>query len=363
MTTPARTVRRRVVQLRVLQGRARVRRAFVPVLQAAVASSIAYAIAFYVLGHELPFFAPISAWVCLGFSADRELRRVAELGVGVALGVGFGDLVAHGIGSGWWQIGLTLFAAALLARFLDRGQMLTMQAGVQAVVIIGMPQMGAGPVGRWTDALVGGATALLIATLTPGDPRRHARVLGAEATTALAEMLRELAAGLRTHDSERLQSALDRGRGTQGLLEDWATSARSGLNNTKLDAASRRYREDFRTLVEQAELLDRAVRSVRVLARRSLAVPSNARVDELAELVGQAARATQVLAAVVGAGSDATPARAALTEVAALADPGAAGDAGWQVQSLVVLMRSPLVDLLEAAGASPQAARDALPDL
>lgn len=363
MNTPAGTVRRRAVQLRVLQGRARVRRAFVPVLQAAVAASIAFAVASSVLGHDMPFFAPISAWVCLGFSADRELRRVAELGAGVALGVGFGDLVAHGIGSGWWQIGLTLFAAALLARFLDRGQMLTMQAGVQAVVIIGMPQMGAGPVGRWTDALVGGLTALLIATLTPGDPRRHARVLGAEATTALAEMLRELAAGLRTRDVDRLQGALDRGRGTQGLLEDWATSARAGLNNTKLDAASRRYREDFRMLVAQAEMLDRAVRSVRVLARRSVAIALTERVDDVAELVGQAARATQVLAAVVGAGSDPTPARAALAEVAALADPRAAGDAGWQVQSLVMLMRSPLVDLLEASGETPEAAREALPEL
>lgn len=363
MDTPARTVRRRALQLRVLQGRSRVRRAFVPVLQAAVASSAAYAFAFFVLGHEMPFFAPISAWICLGFSADRELRRVAELGVGVALGVGFGDLVAHGIGSGWWQIGVTLVAASLLARFLDRGQMLTMQAGVQAIVIIGMPQMQAGPVGRWTDALVGGVTALLVATLTPGDPRRHARTLGAEATTALAEMLRELAAGVRTHDVDRVRTALDRGRRTQGLLEDWAASAQAGLQNTRLDAASRRYREDFRALVRQAEMLDRAVRSVRVLARRAISIPPDADVDSVGELLGRSARATQVLAAVIGAGSDPTPARGALRDAAALADPGSLGDAGWQVQSLVMLMRSPLVDLLEASGETPEAAREALPEL
>ena len=363
MTSPARTVRRRALQLRVLQGRARVRRAFGPVLQAAVAASAAYAFAFYVLGHDMPFFAPICAWVCLGFSAERDLRRVAELAVGVALGVGFGDLVAHGIGSGWWQVGVTLAAAALLARFLDRGQMLTMQAGVQAVVIIGMPQMQAGPVGRWTDALVGGVTALLVATLTPGDPRRHARRLGAEATTALAEMLRELAAGLRTHDAERVGAALDRARGTQGLLEDWAASAQAGLLNTRIDAASRRFRDDFRTLVRQAEMLDRAVRSVRVLARRAIAVPADAELDGVAELLGRSARATQVLAAVVGAGSDPTPARTALREAAFLADPVALGEAGWQVQSLVMLMRSPLVDLLEAAGVAPEDARAALPEL
>lgn len=363
MPSPVRTVRRRALQLRVLQGRSRVRRAFLPVLQAAVAASAAFAFASYVLGHEMPFFAPISAWVCLGFSADRELRRVAELGVGVALGVGFGDLVAHGIGSGWWQIGLTLLAAALLARFLDRGQMLTTQAGVQAIVIIGMPQIQSGPVGRWTDAAVGAIAALLVATLTPGDPRRHARALGAEATTALAEMLRELAAGLRTHDIDRVRAALDRGRGTQGLLEDWAASAQAGLHNTRLDAASRRYRVDFQVLVRQAEMLDRAVRSVRVLARRAISVPVDAELDGAGELIGRSARATQVLAAVIGAGSDPTPARNALRDAASLADPGALGEAGWQVQSLVMLMRSPLVDLLEAAGEPPEAARDALPTL
>lgn len=363
MAGAAWTVRRRALQLRVLQGRSRVRRAFVPLLQAAVAAGVAYAVAHNLLGHEMPFFAPICAWVCLGFSPDRELRRVAELGVGVALGVAFGDLVAHGIGSGPWQIGLTLLAAALLARFIDRGQMLTTQAGVQAIVIIGMPQIQAGPVGRWTDAAIGAATALLVATFTPGDPRRRARALGGEATTALAEMLRELAAGLRTGDEALLRDALARGRATQGLLEDWAASAAAGLQNTRLDAASRRYRQDFRRLVLQAELVDRAVRSVRVLARRAVAVPDQDGLEDVAELLGQAARATQVLAAVVGAGSEGAPARAALREAAELADPGALGEHGWQAQSLVMLVRSPLVDLLEAAGATQAEAREALPEL
>jgi hypothetical protein len=33
------------------------------------------------------------------------------------------------------------------------------------------------------------------------------------------------------------------------------------------------------------------------------------------------------------------------------------------VQSLVLLLRSPIVDTLEAAGLTPQAARDALPEI
>jgi hypothetical protein len=35
----------------------------------------------------------------------------------------------------------------------------------------------------------------------------------------------------------------------------------------------------------------------------------------------------------------------------------------WHVQGLVLLQRSLVVDLLEAAGADPQTARDALPEI
>ena len=70
--------RRRLVSIRLRQGRDRVRNAAVPVLVAAVAAGLAYAIAHYGLGHEAPVFAPIAAWVCLGFRHERELRRVAD---------------------------------------------------------------------------------------------------------------------------------------------------------------------------------------------------------------------------------------------------------------------------------------------
>ena len=95
------------------------------------------------VGHPYPFFAPVSAWIALGFTTDRSVRRVAELAVGVAIGVGLGDLLVHLIGNGAWQVAVVLFVAAILARFLDRGGMLTTQAGVQALVIVGLPAVAA----------------------------------------------------------------------------------------------------------------------------------------------------------------------------------------------------------------------------
>ncbi len=44
-------------------------------------------------------------------------------------------------------------------------------------------------------------------------------------------------------------------------------------------------------------------------------------------------------------------------------DPFALHEQDWQVQSLVLLQRSLVVDLAEAAGLDPQVARDALPEI
>jgi len=58
-----------------------------------------------VLGHDTPFFAPIAAVVSLGTSDGQRLRRVAEVAVGVAVGVFVADLLVILIGTGWWQLG------------------------------------------------------------------------------------------------------------------------------------------------------------------------------------------------------------------------------------------------------------------
>ena len=56
-------------------------------------------------------------------------------------------------------------------------------------------------------------------------------------------------------------------------------------------------------------------------------------------------------------------ARTQLLAVAARARPVPLAAQDWQVQSLVLLQRSLVVDLLEAAGVPPQDARDALPEI
>lgn len=341
------------------------RASFWPILQASAAAALAYVIARYGLGHPTPFFAPVCAWVCLGFSQERQLRKVAELAVGVAVGVGLGDLLVHFIGTGWWQIALVLAVSALAARFLDRGAMLTTQAGVQAIVIVGLPAVSAaGPVGRWTDALVGGVVALVVATLTPGDLRRGPRRLGAEATTELAQSMDLVARGLREGDADDFDAALVRGRASEAVFEEWLTTARQAHELARVSASGRRRLPELAELERQAVLVDRAMNSIRVLTRRVMAIPLDEHdVGPVVELVTRVATGVRTLAEAIGAGRDPAVAREFLLMTARTLDPHSIGEGDWQVQALVMLLRAPVVDALEAAGSSPQDARDALPEL
>jgi uncharacterized membrane protein YgaE (UPF0421/DUF939 family) len=357
---------RLLVEARVRQGWARVVGAWFPILQAAVAGGIAFGIAHFLVGHPYPFFAPVSAWVALGFSMDRSVRRVAELAVGVALGVALGDVVVHVIGSGAWQMAVVLFVAALIGRFLDRGAMLTTQAGVQAIVIVGLPMASGGPFGRWVDAAIGGAVALAVALLTPSDPRRHSRALARSATEELAAVLHALARGLATGSVREVDDALVRGRASQPVLDDWTETAKNAQELSRVSPASRRYHDELGELVQASVLVDRAMRSARVLVRRTRSVVDADQPHDLAAVAAQVeatARAADDLGVALGSGRDPERARERLLDVADHLDPFVLAADDWQAQSLVLLHRSLAVDLLETSGVSPRDARERLPEI
>ncbi|WP_298454803.1 aromatic acid exporter family protein [uncultured Cellulomonas sp.] len=365
---PVPASRRRAVRLRsrVRQGASRVRGSALAILQAGVAAGGSYAIARYGLDHPYPFFAPVSAWIALGFSQTRQLRRVAELAIGVAIGVGLGDLLAHVIGSGWWQIGLALVLAASVGRFLDRGGMLATQAGVQAVVVVGLPASVAsgGALGRWTDALVGGAVAVAVAALTPGDPRRLPRRAARAALLELAATLDQLVRGLRGRDADDLEDALLRGRASQPAFDEWRAVALGARDMARVSPRWLRYRTELTALQTASALGDRALRNARVLARRSVTLATGPHdLDELAVVVHEVAAATERLSEAFGAGIGLDGARGRLGEIGRRLDPFALAPDDWQVQSLVLLLRSLVVDLLEVAGEDPAAARALLPEI
>src|SRR5918998_6721737 len=120
-----------------------------PIGQCAVAAGVAWFVATAVIGHARPFFAPIAAVISLGVSLGSRLRRVAELVVGVSLGVLVGDLLISQIGSGTWQIMLVVALAMAAAVFADGATLLVAQAGASAVLVATpLPPGGAGGLDR-----------------------------------------------------------------------------------------------------------------------------------------------------------------------------------------------------------------------
>ncbi len=328
------------------------------VAQCAIASAAAWQLATVLLGHARPFFACVAAVVCLGVRAAQRLRRVAELAVGVTVGVAVGDALVGVLGTGAWQIGLVVGIALLLAVALDGGPLLVAQAGLQAVFVIALPRTPGSGLARWQDALLGGALALVVAALLPADPWRRARRQAEGVLLDLARVLSLDADALRRADPVLAADALGEARATGTGLAAWADAVVTGRDISRLSPLRRD--PGGRTWRAQTVLhagVDRATRNLRVLVRRVLfsmetgdplpaALPDL--LDHLAEVL------------VLLAERDPS-AHASLGLLGRELDPRRLHAETLSGQVVVAQLRSAVVDLLVGTGASVQQARAALP--
>ena len=197
--------------------------------QCALAAGIAWFIAADVLGHQAPFFAPIAAVVSLGTTYGQRLRRVAEVTVGVAVGVFLADLIVAAIGSGWWQLAIIVALAMSTAILLDGGQLFMMQAAVQSIVVAALVANPGAALTRWTDALIGGAVALVAATVVPAAPLRRPREQAARVVRKVAELLRAAADVMVDGVVDRALALLADARSTDHLITELRAAADEGL--------------------------------------------------------------------------------------------------------------------------------------
>ena len=145
-----------------------------PILQSAVAASLAWLVATELVGHTTPFFAPISAVITLGLTVGERRARAVELAIGG--GRHSDDPLVALIGTGAWQIGVRSasrcsarpWSAAAAARFAGGG---LGRAGRDL-----QPPDGAFDFTRAVDAATGAAIGLLVGVgAVPVDPQRLAR--------------------------------------------------------------------------------------------------------------------------------------------------------------------------------------------
>jgi uncharacterized membrane protein YgaE (UPF0421/DUF939 family) len=334
------------------------------IVQCAVAAGVAWYVAADLLDHPDPFFAPIAAVVSLGTSYGQRLRRVAEVTVGVAIGVLVGDLLVSWIGVGWWQLTLIVMLAMSTAFLLDGGQLFVTQAAVQSIVVSTLiPDPDAGLV-RWTDALVGGAVALVAATLVPAAPLRRPREQAAVVVRKIAGLLRAASEVMDSGEVEPALALLADARSTDYLIRELQAAADEGLSVVASSPFRVRHRSDIRLMAELVEPLDKALRSTRVLVRRTAVAAHYRRAvpHSYALLCADLADAAGEVAEELAANRMAEAARPPLLAVA----EGTARlerTHALSVDVVLAQLRSVIADLLEVTGLGPLEATDALPPL
>lgn len=330
--------------------------------QCAIAAGIAWLIAADLFGHATPFFAPVAAVVALGTSYGQRLRRVAEVTVGVAVGVFLADLLVVLIGTGWWQISLIVALSMSAAFLVDRGQLLVTQAAVQSIVVATLlPDPGAAFT-RWTDAVIGGGVALVAATVVPAAPLRRPREQAAVVMRKISALLRAAGEVMVDGEAERALELLADARSTDHLIRELADAADEGLSVVASSPFRVRHRGDLRKMSELVDPLDRALRSTRVLVRQTTVAAYHRRPipASYARLALDLADAAELAAAELTTDQMAVAARMPLLAV---------GDASGRVERTEVLaaeailaqLRSVVVDLLMVAGFGQLEATDALP--
>jgi uncharacterized membrane protein YgaE (UPF0421/DUF939 family) len=339
-----------------------------PIVQCAVAAGIAWAVAHDLVGHPRPFFAPSAAITSVGVAFGSRLRRSVELVVGVAIGIGVGDLFIAVVGSGAWQIAVVVTLAMASAVLLDGGPIIVMQAAGSASLVATLlpPGGGAGP-SRVIDAAVGGFVGVIVVALLPTHPLRRARKQAAAILAVVAEAVRECADGLHEQDAERIKLALERVRGTQNDIDSLRTFLAGGREVSRVSPLYWSTRAKLDRLSATADPLDNAVRNIRVLLRRSLTLVRDDEIlnpdliDEIARLADAVDVLHDMMLAEPGAQPDQATAARALRTVAKGARPELVAGAGLSAHVVFAQLRSTIVDLMQVAGVQRISALAQLP--
>jgi uncharacterized membrane protein YgaE (UPF0421/DUF939 family) len=233
---------------------------------------------------------------------------------------------------------------------------------VQSIVVATLlPDPDAGFV-RWSDALIGGAVALVAATVVPAAPLRRPREQAALVARKVSAMLRAAADVMVDGEVDPALELLADARATDYLIRELQVAADEGLAVVASSPFRVRHRPGVRRMAELVDPLDRALRSTRVLVRH-LAVAAYHR--------RSVPRAYAVLARDLADAVDEVADELAADRMAIEARPSllAVGAATGQVERSSVLaaevvlaqLRSVVADMLLLTGLDSLEASDALP--
>jgi uncharacterized membrane protein YgaE (UPF0421/DUF939 family) len=334
------------------------------IAQCAVTAGLAWWLAIELLHHQAPFFAPVAAILVLNVTYGNRLRRGVEVAIGVALGVFVGDVFVHLFGTGVWQIMVVVALAMSLASLVGAGQLMTIQAAVQSIIVITLLPVPSQAFGRWLDAVVGCALALLVATIAPSAPLRKPGILAAQLLQEMAGVLRAVVDALRHGDPAAADQVLERARDGVAQLKALQDAADEGLAVVRHSPFRHGQLGAARAYAELIDPLDRASRNLRVLARRGLVAVWRAEPvpESYLQLLETVADQAERMAGDLHEGKLPVAARKQLVVAAQESSHLPVADS---ISAVVILAqaRSMLVDLMELTGLSYVDARVLVPDM
>jgi uncharacterized membrane protein YgaE (UPF0421/DUF939 family) len=242
-----------------------------PVVQTAVAATLAWSAAALILGHEQPFVASIAAVISIGAVAGQTLKRAIEWIFGVAVGLAVADLIMLAIGSGPVQTGVIVGLAMSVALLIRGGVMFWTEAGVSALLVSGLDPTthGVSP-DRFLEALVGGGVALAVSMTFPSNPSLRARVAARPVLEDLATALRDSAAALIGGDVKLAEGALAEARRIDAPVARLREELDGGYQIARFSLPRRRHLGNLAYYAVATDQLDLAARNTRVLARAAL---------------------------------------------------------------------------------------------
>lgn len=346
----------------------RLRAAALTIVQASLAAMIAWSFSRYVLDRPDPFFAPLAAMSAIGVSMERRLRRSTEMVLGVAVGILVGDLFIAWAGRGVWQIGLVVALAMGAAVMVRGGPIVVLQASSTAVVIATIlpPPSEAGyALGRFTDALIGGAVGLAMTLLLPAHPLRQVTRVAGPLLEGMRQCLVRLSSALRDRDESLAATALAEAHGLQVSVEQLATVVDAGHEIAMLAPGRWSTRETLAQIEVALPYVDAAVRDIRVLARQTQSAlqRGDAIPPGLDAAVDECAVAIQALQRSIDSDGDLGAARAASIRAAQAATDAVQHTSGMLAQTVAGQVRSVAADLLYATGLTADDVSELLPDL
>jgi uncharacterized membrane protein YgaE (UPF0421/DUF939 family) len=334
-----------------------------PILQTAVAASLAWFLASAVLGHGQPYFAAIAAVISTGVVVGQEGRRVLELVFGVACGLAVADLVVVLIGTGTFQIGVVVALAMAVAWLLGGGPALVSEAGVTALFTVMLdPSTSGWSPDRFLDALLGAGVALGVRAVFPSDPRHLVERAAHPIFDDLVDALRETATALRAGNLEMAEHALQKARETDERMDSFREALDAGYDTVKLSPPRRGALGQLALYARAADQLDLAVRNTRVLAR---AAATTVREEEtvpeaLPETILGLANAVETLEPYIEEPGHPLDTRRFALQAAVEATAVLAEQSDLRTSMLVGQIRSTAVDLLRASGMDSAEALEAL---